>query len=189
VVSARSRAAQQLGLGGLGQQRLVAGVDRDRAAAGGQLHQRRRMRHLPIQPDPAEPAPTDGVRDLPAQALVAQPVAELEEHQPQVGLHRRRRPTHPRIEERRERRKEHRIIQQRIDPGQLLGQPQQRRRQRRLPPAHLLGPGPEHRPPRRAQQSLGAPEGLAAHSATDGATPSGTPVRYTWPEPGFFRAK
>jgi IS5 family transposase len=44
----------------------------------------------PIQWDPAEPPPGDRIGDFAAQSLVAQPIAELEEHQPQIDLHRRR---------------------------------------------------------------------------------------------------
>jgi len=58
---------------------------------------------------------------LPAQHLIAQPVAELQEHQPQVGLHRDRRATDAGIEIRCKRREEHRIIQQRIHASQLSG--------------------------------------------------------------------
>jgi len=38
------------------------------------------MRYPPIERDPAKPPPGDGVADLGAQALIAQPVTELEEH-------------------------------------------------------------------------------------------------------------
>jgi hypothetical protein len=47
----------------------------------------------PVQRDPAEPPPGDRIGDLPAHRLVAKAVPELEEHEPQVGLHRRRRST------------------------------------------------------------------------------------------------
>ncbi len=68
--------AQHLGLGRLGQQRLVQPVHRRRATAGGQLHQRRRVRHRPVQGNPAEPPPGDRVAHLATQALVAESVAE-----------------------------------------------------------------------------------------------------------------
>ena len=42
-----------------------------------QLHQRGRMRHLPVQWDAAEPSPSDRIRHLPAQRFITQPVAEL----------------------------------------------------------------------------------------------------------------
>ncbi len=49
MVSARKREGrQQLRVGGLGQQRPVAALDRGRAAAGRELHQCRRVRNLPI---------------------------------------------------------------------------------------------------------------------------------------------
>ena len=92
------RGAQQLLPGRLGPQRLVQPGHRALPAPGGQLHQRRRMRHLGVQRDPAEPPPGDRVADLRAQALIAQPVPELEEHQPQVTLHRRGRPAEHRVE-------------------------------------------------------------------------------------------
>ena len=41
--------------GGLGQQRLVQSLHRGRPATSGQLHQRRRMWHRPVQGNPAEP--------------------------------------------------------------------------------------------------------------------------------------
>ncbi len=117
--------AQQLGLGGLGQKRLVEPVHRRRPAARRELHQRGRMRHRPVQRDAAKPPPGDRVGHLPAQRLIAQPVAKLQKHQPQIGLHWRRRPPYPRIEERHERGEERRVVQQRIDASQLLGQPLQ----------------------------------------------------------------
>ena len=74
-----------------------------------------------VERDPAEPSPHDRVADLRAQGLVAQPVAELQEHQSQIRLHRRRRTADPRVEVRRERREERRVVQQRVDPRQLAG--------------------------------------------------------------------
>ncbi|SHY36498.1 Uncharacterised protein [Mycobacteroides abscessus subsp. abscessus] len=88
--------AQQLRLGRLGQQRLVEPAHRPRSAAPGQLHQRGRMRHRHIQRDPAEHPPGDRVRDLPTQALITQPIAKLQKHQPQIDLHRRRGPANRR---------------------------------------------------------------------------------------------
>jgi len=132
-IRAQPRGAQQLGPGRLGQQRLVQPVNRCAAAPGGQLHQRRGMRHRLVQTDPAKPPPRDRVADLRTQALKTQPVPELEEHQPQITLHRRRRPAQHRVEIRRERHKERRVIQQRVHPRQFLRQTQQLRRQQRLP--------------------------------------------------------
>jgi DNA invertase Pin-like site-specific DNA recombinase len=105
------RGAQQPGTGRLRPQRLIQPRDRIFPAPGGQLHQRRRVRHPPIQPDPAKPPPADRVADLSAQALIPQPVAELEEHQPQVALHRRGRTAQHRMEIRRERGEERRVVQ------------------------------------------------------------------------------
>jgi hypothetical protein len=63
-----------------------------RPAPGGDLLRGGRMRHPGPQRDPAEPHPADRVGDLAAQRLIAQPVAVLQEHHPQVGLDRDRRP-------------------------------------------------------------------------------------------------
>lgn len=82
--------------------------------------------------------PRDRVRHLPAQRLVSELVAELEEHQPQVGLHRRRRPPQPGVEERLERLEEHRVIQEGVHPGQLHRQPPKFLRQDRLPQRRLV---------------------------------------------------
>src|SRR6185369_12828484 len=71
--------------------------------------------------DSAKPLPRNRIGYLPAQRLITQPVAELQKHQPQVGLHRDRRPADPSIEVRHERREERRVVQQRIDPTQLQG--------------------------------------------------------------------
>ena len=70
---------------------------------GGQLHQRRRVRHRPVQAGPAGPPSGDRITDLRAQALIAQPVPELEEHQPHVALDRRSRPDWHQMKVRRER--------------------------------------------------------------------------------------
>ena len=128
-VRAQPGSPQQLRFGCPGQQRLVQPLYRGAAAPGGQLHQRRRMRHLPIQRDPAKSPPADRVADLGAQALIAQPVAELQEHQPQVALRRRGRTPQHRVKVLRKRREEHRVIQQRIDPAQLSWQAHRLRRQ------------------------------------------------------------
>jgi hypothetical protein len=136
--------AQQLGLRRLGQQRLIQPVYRRRPTPGGQLHQRGRMRHLPIQRNPAKPPPGDRIAHLPTQRLIAQPVAKLQKHQPQIALHRCRWPTHPWIEERHKRCEERRIVQQRVHPRQLFGQPQQLVRQHRLPQRALIAYSTKH---------------------------------------------
>ena len=136
--------AQQLRLGGLGQQRLVQSLHRGRPATSGQLHQRRRMWHRPVQGNPAEPPPGDRITDLPTQRLVTQPVPKLQKHQPQIRLHRRGRTPDPRIEERHERGEEHRIIEQPVDPRQLVGQLQQLRRKHCLPQRHLITYSTKH---------------------------------------------
>jgi hypothetical protein len=63
---------------GLGQQRLIEPVHSRRPAAGGQLHQRGRMRHRPIQRDPTKPSPGNRMRHLPTQSLITQPVPKLQ---------------------------------------------------------------------------------------------------------------
>jgi hypothetical protein len=116
--------AQQLALGRPGQQRLVQPVDGLLAHPAGELDQGGRMGHPAAQWDAAEPLPGDRVGDLAAQQLVAQLVAELQEHQPQVGLDRDRRTADDRVEVGPERLDERRVVQQPVHPGQLAGQPE-----------------------------------------------------------------
>ncbi len=102
------------------EQRLVQLVNGLVSAAGGDLHERRRMRHRIGDPDPTEASPGDGIGDLGTQGLEAEPIPEAEEHHPQIGLHRDRRPADRRIEERLERLEEHRVVEQTIhliEPG------------------------------------------------------------------------
>ena len=82
-----------------------AGQSKRTGLGDGDPRLRGRVRHR-LDPAPAELPPGDRVRHLPAQRLEPQPVAELKEHQPQIGLHRRRGPADPRVEERHERREE-----------------------------------------------------------------------------------
>ena len=109
--------AQHLVGGGLGQQGLVELVDHGGADPAGELDQGGRMRHLPAQRDAAKPLPGDRVGDLAAQQLVAQPVAELQEHHPQVGLDRDRRAADDRVEVGSERFPEHWGVQQGVHSG------------------------------------------------------------------------
>ena len=67
-------------------------------APGGDLHQRRRVRHPRTQGIRQNPA-TRSSRTPPDTATLTQPIAELQEHQPQVGLHRDRRAAEPSIED------------------------------------------------------------------------------------------
>jgi hypothetical protein len=143
-VSADLVGAQQLVGGGLGQQCLIELADRGLADPAGQLDQRRRMGHLPAQGDAAKPLPGDRVLDLAAQQLIAQPVAELEEHHPQVGLDRDRRAADDRVEVGPERFPECGVVQQVVDPGQLGGQPQDGGWHDRFPQAVLGVGGPQH---------------------------------------------
>ena len=129
---------QQLRLRSLDQQSLVQRRDRAIPALGGDLHQRRRVRHPSAQRDAAEPLPRDRVGHLPTQRLVAQPVAELQKHQPQIGLHRYRRPTLTSVEERHERLEEHRVVQQHIHPRKLARHHQRLSRQDRVPQRRLV---------------------------------------------------
>jgi hypothetical protein len=136
--------AQHLVGGGLGQQRPVQLADRGLAHPAGQLDQGGRVRHLPTQRDVAKPLPGDRVGDLAAQQLIAQPIAELQEHHPQVGLDRDRRAADERVEVGTERLPERRVVQQGVHPGQLAGQAKQLTWQDRLPQAGLGVGGPQH---------------------------------------------
>jgi hypothetical protein len=73
------------------------------------------MRHRIGDPDTTEAPPGDGVSDLGTQGLETEPIPEAEEHHPQLGLHRDRRPADRRIEERLERLEEHRVVEQTIN--------------------------------------------------------------------------
>src|SRR5262249_30768281 len=84
------------------QQLLVELLHRFRTTPGGGLHEGARVGYLLTRTDPAEPVPRDRVGHPGAQRLVAQAVAELQEHQPQVGLYRHRRAALIRAEDRRE---------------------------------------------------------------------------------------
>jgi hypothetical protein len=108
-------------------------VDSRRAATGGDLHQRRRVRCSLTKRDPTEPQPRQRVRHLAAQRLEPEPIAVLQEHQPQIRLHRDRRPTEHRIEPSPERLEEPRIVQQHIHRHELDRHHQRLRRQQRLP--------------------------------------------------------
>src|SRR6478752_9102229 len=56
------------------------------------------MRHSGPERDTAKPLPGNRIGHLPTQHLIAQPVAKLQKHQPQVGLHRNRWTTDSSIE-------------------------------------------------------------------------------------------
>jgi hypothetical protein len=132
------------GLHRRGQEFLVQRGDRLLAAAGGELHQCRRVRQPAVDVDAAEPPPRDRVGHLGAQRLVAEAVAVLEEHQPQIRLHRDRRAAHPGGEMRDEWREKPFVVQPGVDPFQLGGQPQADLRQYRLPQRRLHVPRPKH---------------------------------------------
>ena len=82
------------------------------------------MRHRHPERDPAEALPGDRVGDLPAERLEAEPVAELQEHEPQVGLDRHRGPAEQRVEVGPERREERRVVEQAVDRLELGGHPE-----------------------------------------------------------------
>src|ERR1019366_7218374 len=101
-------------------------------------------------------------------------VAELQKHHPQVGFHRRRWPAHPMVKERQERYEEHRVVQQRVDPGKLLRKPQHLRRQHRLPQTHIPSSRPKHHYLPRAHTSH-RDHDLVIRSTRNGDTPSQNP--------------
>lgn len=67
--------------------------------------------------------PRDRVRHLPAQRLVPQPVLELQEHHPQVGLHRDARTAEQHAEVRTERGEERLVVQPLVELLQQRRQP------------------------------------------------------------------
>jgi hypothetical protein len=79
-----------------------------------------RVRHRPIPWDPAAP-PRQRVGDLPAQALVAQPVAVFQVQQPQQRIDRDRRPAQPPVKQRPPGRDEALIIKVGVDRLQSAG--------------------------------------------------------------------
>jgi hypothetical protein len=126
-------AAQHLGLTGRLQQRGVQLRDQRLADPAGELGQRGGVRHPPAQRDAAKPLPADRVGDLPAQQLITQPVAVLEEHHAQVGVDGDRWAATQGGEVLAERRDEPGIVQQPVDRGELVGQAEQVGGQDRLP--------------------------------------------------------
>jgi hypothetical protein len=125
--------AQQLVFGRAVQQRLVQRLDGLLAHPAGELDQGGRMGHPAAQGNAAEPLPADRVGHLAAQQLVTEPIAELQEHQPQVGLDRDRRSADDWVEVGPEGLDEHRVVQQPVHPGQLGGQPERLAGRDRLP--------------------------------------------------------
>ena len=110
------RAPGQPAPGRLRQQRLVQ--PGHRRAAARQLHQCRGVWHRCVRRDLAKPPPADRVTTL----LSSPPsVPELQEHQPQMRLRRRALADPAADEIWRERREEHRIIQQRIHRASSSG--------------------------------------------------------------------
>jgi polyketide synthase 5 len=100
--------------GGVGQAAIaIARAARaDIFATAGSEQRRQLLRDMSIEPSRAiRPlAPADRVGDFATQCLIAQPVKKFQKRQPQIGLHRRRRPTQPRIEGRRKRCEKRRVI-------------------------------------------------------------------------------
>ena len=110
VVSARILGAQQIRGGRLGwpQKRLIQPRDRIVAVPGGDLHHRGRCGS-----GSGKTVARKGNRPPPGTTTHGPTGAELQKHQPQVGLHRDRRAADPGIEIRGEPREKHRIIQRR----------------------------------------------------------------------------
>jgi hypothetical protein len=121
----------------LSQQGVVEAGDGTLAATRGDLHQRGRIGRRLVERHPAEAPPGDGVGHLPAQRFIAEPVAVLEEHHPQVGLDGDRRPADDRVEERPERLEEPLVIEQRVDLRHVAGQAHAALRQDGLPQREL----------------------------------------------------
>jgi hypothetical protein len=91
-----------------------------------------------------KPPPRDRATDPGAPTLTAQPVTELQNHQPPVALHRSGRPPQHRVQVRHERPEERRVTQYRAHPGKIIRQPQQLRPKTGLPPRGPLAHGLEH---------------------------------------------
>jgi hypothetical protein len=122
-VGAELVGAQQLALDRPVQERLVQLGHGVLAQAAGELDQRGRVRHLAAEWDVAEPLPRDRVGDLAAQQLIAQPVAVLVEHQPQVGIDRDRGTAAHRIEVGPEGLDEHQVVSSRSTLVSSAGSP------------------------------------------------------------------
>lgn len=136
----------------------------------GELANRRLVRHPLAQTDPAEPAQMNRVRHLRDQRPIPPPVARLEQHHPNVGLHRDRRPPirqhgppildHLATKTLHDRPQQLVIGQQRIQRGQILGQLLHLDRQRLVPQAlRLLRQKRQHELPFQRETPL-----LAGHS-------------------------
>ena len=155
----------------LRQQRFVQPVDRPRAATLGDLPQRRRVRHPCPQRHPAEPSPRQAVGHLGTQRFEAEPVPVLEDHHPQVGLHRDRRPTVRRVEERPERLEEPRVVQQPVDLAQVARQAHQALRDHRLPQGRRFAYRSQHDDASRARFAA-VLEASSHHSDPIASTPT-----------------
>ena len=77
------------------------------------------MRHGDPERDPAKALPGDRVRHLTAERLEAELVAELQEHEPQIGLDRHRGPTKDRVEVPTIGGEEHLVVEQAVDRFEL----------------------------------------------------------------------
>ena len=82
------------------------------------------MRWRLVEGETAEAPPGDGVGHLAAQRLVAEAVAVLEEHHPQVGLDGDRRPADHRVEKGAERLEEPLVVEQLVDLNEVARQSQ-----------------------------------------------------------------
>jgi hypothetical protein len=95
------------------------------------------MRHRHPERDPAEALPGDRVRNLSAERLEAEFVAELQEHEPQIGLDRHRGATEDRVAVTPIGSEEHLVVEQAIDRLELSGEPEAHLRQQRFPKGRL----------------------------------------------------
>jgi hypothetical protein len=134
------------------------------------------MRDRHTEGDPAETLPGDRVGDLPAQRLEAEPVAVLQEHQPQVRLDRHRRQPEHRMEVQPERLEEGRVVQQPVDVLQLVRQPEAHLGEDRFPQGGLSVYRSQH-------------DGLDPYLSYGSRPSSPIGVRTTRTYPKFFRGK
>jgi hypothetical protein len=149
--------AQQLVGGQLAKQRTVEPLDHLRAGTVDQLDQGGRVRHRPLQPDPAKPAPADRVADLPAQGLVAELVAVFQVQQPQQRGDRDRRAAQPGGKQRPPRRDEAFVVEVGVNLGELGRQASKLRWQQSFPVGRWRTGNAKHRElPKRSEAANGS---------------------------------
>jgi len=126
------------------QQLDVQRLDQLRTTPPSDLADRRRIRHRRLQPDPTEPSPRQRIGHRRAPPFVAEVEPVLQEHQPQIRLHRDRRTTLSLIEELPERPEISTVVQQPVDLGQLTRQHPHPRRQPQLEQRTLRSYNSQH---------------------------------------------